>query len=630
MRNVIIYQLARDMGYWAPRTRYCEVVLNGNYDGIYVFMEKVTQNSERINMEPPTDPNWGFIAEIKPNFHLQEDDIYFGSQYVDRFWVVNYPNSEDLTPDMISFITDKVTTFDTALYSGSLPDYRDQFDMASFTDIILLNGLTRNPDFFLASTFINSNYNDPLHLGPVWDFNIALGNNEYSNNWNFEGWSMNTQLWSAPMVFNPVHNIQEQLAESWSRRRQSVLRLAEIDDLLDDYTEFLTEAQERDFERWPRLGEHVWPNYFIGDTWLEEVQWLRDWMHDRVAWLDTQWGIEMPVDPVINEINYNSADDFDPGDWVEIYNPMVEPLDVSGWCLRDENDSHSFYLPAETVIPADGYLVLCNSIFDFSAAFPGVDAVGNIGFGFSGGGEIIRLFNTEGLLVDYVLYDDDAPWPTAPDGNGPTLELISNNLNNNLADNWSASSLNYGSPGEINGSFQPVMLASFSVEPAANGALLQWTVTADNLNFALTGNSNGNQWDVPLNQMQNYNWSALDQHPIGPNETVLYRLNVIDENGSEYQVGTVEYSPNFIPMLALNSISPNPAKNDVSIRFTPGVGLNTRIAIYDLAGRLVKKVPTGPAAQLMTLNVDNLATGVYLLSLENETGRDTQKLIIQR
>jgi len=83
-------------------------------------------------------------------------------------------------------------------------------------------------------------------------------------------------------------------------------------------------------------------------------------------------------------------------------------------------------------------------------------------------------------------------------------------------------------------------------------------------------------------------------------------------------------------MLTLNSISPNPAKNDVSIRFTPGTGLNTRIAIYDLAGRLVKTVPTGPATQLMTLNIDNLATGVYLLSLENETGRDTQKLVIQR
>ncbi len=629
MRNVLVYQLARDLGYWAPRTRYCEVVLNGNYDGLYVFMEKVTQNSERINMEPPDDPNWGFIAEVKPDFHVQEDDIFFGTEYPNRFWVIKYPNADDLTPDMISFITDKVTTFDDALYSGSLPDYRDQFDMASFTDVILLNGLTRNADFFFASTFINSNYNDVLHLGPVWDFNIALGNNSYESHWDVEGWSMFVQLWAWPLVFNPYHNIQEQLSESWSRRRQSVLRLSEIDGLLDDYTELITESQERDFERWPRLGEHVWPNYFIGDTWLEEVQWLRNWIHNRVAWLDTQWGIEMPVDPVINEINYNSDDGFDPGDWVEIFNPMVEPLDVSGWCLRDEKDSHSFYLPADTVIPADGYLVLCKNLYDFSNAFPGVDAIGNIGFGFSGGGEIIRLFNTEGLLVDYVLYDDNAPWPTAPDGNGPTLELMSPNIDNNHYSNWTAST-GHGTPGQINGSFQPIFLSNFSVEPATDGALLQWTVIAENLSFTLTGNSNGSQWNVPLSQVNNYNWSALDQHPIGPNESVLYRLNVIDETGSEYQVGAVEYSHNFIPMLTLNSISPNPAKNDVSIRFSPGIGLNTRIAIYDLAGRLVKTVPTGPATQLMTLNVDNLATGVYLLSLENETGRDTQKLVIQR
>ncbi len=630
MRNVLIYQLARDLGYWAPRTQYCEVVLNGNYDGIYVFMERVTQNSSRINLEPPTDPDWGFLAEATPESRLKDDDIYFGSQYVDRFWVIKYPNADDLTPNMINFITDKVTTFDTALYSGSLPDYRDQFDMASFTDIILLNGLTRNIDFFFGSTFINSNYSDVLHLGPIWDFNIAFGNCDYLDSWETAGWAMNIQLWAAPLVFNPVHNIHDQLSESWSRRRQNVLRLSDIDNLLDDYTELLTESQERDFERWPRLGEYVWPNYFVGDTWLEEVQWMRDWIHDRVAWLDTQWEIEMPVDPVINEINYNSDDGFDPGDWVEIYNPAVEPLDVSGWCLRDEKDSHSFYLPADTVIPAAGYIVLCKDLSDFSNAFPSINAIGNIGFGFSGSGEIIRLFNTEGLLVDYVLYDDNAPWPTAPDGHGPTLELISNNLDNNLAESWDASSFDYGSPGQINQAFQPIFLANFSVEPATDGALLQWTVTAENLGFVLTGNSNGNQWDVPLSQVNINNWSALDQHPINPNDTVLYRLNVIDETGSEYQVGTVEYSPNFIPMLTLNSISPNPAKNDVSIRFAPGIGLNTRIAIYDLTGRLVKTVPTGPATQLMTLNVNNLATGVYLLSLENETGRDTQKLVIQR
>jgi len=153
---------------------------------------------------------------------------------------------------------------------------------------------------------------------------------------------------------------------------------------------------------------------------------------------------------VINEINYNSSGVFNPGDWVEFYNPQPYPLNISNWYFKDEDDEHSFIFPENTFLAPLGYLVLCEDLDDFSELFTDVDNyIGEMGFGFSGSGELLRLYNSSGTLVDTVHYDDSAPWPTGPDGNGPTLELISPYIDNSLAESWMASP-DYGTPGKVN------------------------------------------------------------------------------------------------------------------------------------------------------------------------------------
>ena len=157
---------------------------------------------------------------------------------------------------------------------------------------------------------------------------------------------------------------------------------------------------------------------------------------------------------VINEINYNSADnEFDPDDWVELYNPTSETISIGLWEFKDENDDHVFTIAEDVSLAPDQYLVLCKDGAAFTALFPDVsNYVGDLGFGLSGDGELIRLFDSSGVLVDAVEYDDSDPWPEEPDGNGPTLELINPNVDNALAENWSASS-GYGSPGSLNSSY---------------------------------------------------------------------------------------------------------------------------------------------------------------------------------
>lgn len=149
---------------------------------------------------------------------------------------------------------------------------------------------------------------------------------------------------------------------------------------------------------------------------------------------------------IISEINYHSADDFDPGDWVELHNPAGSPVDLSGWIFRDEFDDRAFTIPNSTLLPAGGYLVLCRDVPAFRALFPDVTGVlGNLGFGFNAGGESLRLFDAEARLHDSVEYDDEPPWPTGPDGGGATLELIDPGLDNALPESWAASA-GHGTP----------------------------------------------------------------------------------------------------------------------------------------------------------------------------------------
>jgi len=167
-----------------------------------------------------------------------------------------------------------------------------------------------------------------------------------------------------------------------------------------------------------------------------------------VAYFETSQEIDPVI--VINEINYHSGEVDNPGDWVELYNRKDEIIDLTGWTFKDEKDDHVYTFSDGYEIDPQGFIILCEDISAFRSEFPDVqNSIGNLGFGLSNGGELIRLFNADNILVDAVHYDDEDPWPTEPDGLGPTLELIEPSLNNDLPENWKAS-IEIGTPGKQN------------------------------------------------------------------------------------------------------------------------------------------------------------------------------------
>lgn len=156
---------------------------------------------------------------------------------------------------------------------------------------------------------------------------------------------------------------------------------------------------------------------------------------------------------VINEINYNSNSNFNTEDWIELFNTSSRPADISGWRFKDEDNNHNFIFPENTIISGKGYLVVCIDTALFKSKFPNViNIIGNTGFGLSGSGELIRIYDKNLSIVDSLTYDDSSPWPTAPDGQGASLSLINPYLDNSIPQSWKAS-IQHGTPGTINDVF---------------------------------------------------------------------------------------------------------------------------------------------------------------------------------
>lgn len=153
---------------------------------------------------------------------------------------------------------------------------------------------------------------------------------------------------------------------------------------------------------------------------------------------------------VINEISYNPPEDPDLVEFIELYNAEATPIDISGWSLT-EFASPGYTFPSATILAAGAFVVVAKDPSALLAATGySTPHQWSVNDSLSNGGEPIRLSDALGIVVDRVVYDDVPPWPTSPDGAGPSLELIDPLLDNSQANAWLASLGTYGTPGAPN------------------------------------------------------------------------------------------------------------------------------------------------------------------------------------
>lgn len=299
MRNVLSYELSRRMGGYAPRTKYCELILNDEYMGVYVLTEKIKRDKNRVDIAKLTendtigdDLTGGYILQVD---RAQEPGWY--SVFNDKKFFTNiYPGDDilDVQNDYIqNFIYNVELNFDN-LNNTNDTTIGEIIDINSYADFTIINELAKNVDAYRLSTYMYKDKDSKdgrLKMGPVWDFNIAYGNNlnylAYTtpnfiyNDTTFEDITL---FWFRKLMSETffTNNIRCR----WDDLRTNILSDNSVSNLIDSCSNFLNEAQERNFEKWDILGHNVWPNYYVGDTYPEEITILKDWLISRLQWID--------------------------------------------------------------------------------------------------------------------------------------------------------------------------------------------------------------------------------------------------------------------------------------------------------------------------------------------------------
>ena len=185
-----------------------------------------------------------------------------------------------------------MNAFETALVGKDFKDpehgYAKYIDILAFIDYFIINELFRNIDGFRYSTYMYKERGGPLHMGPVWDFNLSMGNSSFYQGWETRGWLIDTTpvpFWWDRLLTD--RNFTHKLVKRWKALRKDGLATSKLLKEIDRTAEYLSEAQKRNFQRWPVLGSKLFGNPNRGyATYQQEVQQLKRWLLARLKWMD--------------------------------------------------------------------------------------------------------------------------------------------------------------------------------------------------------------------------------------------------------------------------------------------------------------------------------------------------------
>ena len=303
IRNTLAYELANQMGFYAPRNKFIELFINeredllieGGYKGVYTLIEKIKRDKDRVNIErlnpDDIDISGGYIIEMNPLKRIKKYESYFITQMGTAF-IIKYPNKEKITSMQKEWITDYINDFENSLYSNNFNDinegYKKYINIDSFIDYIILNELFQNIDVFWAGTFLYKDKEDKISIGPIWDFDASSGNHvfrEDSPYIKFTGFDYLEKTWTE-MLFKDNDFTTRYIAR-WNELRNNVFMDENINSIIKKNVEELSVAQKRNFNKWDILGKYVWPNPEpYANTYEEEIEKLKEWFFNRTSWID--------------------------------------------------------------------------------------------------------------------------------------------------------------------------------------------------------------------------------------------------------------------------------------------------------------------------------------------------------
>ncbi|HEY5913173.1 MAG TPA: CotH kinase family protein, partial [Verrucomicrobiae bacterium] len=318
LNNVISHELFEAMGHYAVRRRYVEVFLHrtagrlssSDYQGIYVLLERIRVHKNRVDV-PTLTPTDNLPPEVTGGYLFSKDRVDPGSVTVTtssgQQLNVLYPKPDKISQPQYDYFGGYLNAFEAALYSANWRDpltgYAAYIDVDSFVDYHWIVEYPKNIDGVRLSNYLHKHRNGKIHEGPIWDWDLSWGNANYADGGRTNGWYYplmgdSDDMWLRKLRTDP--DFAQRIIDRWGELRVGVFSESNVLARIDQITNYLYEAQAREFACWPRLGTYVWPNpdgaaggwdvdYVNPTSYAGIIAESRKYFVGRYHWIDEQF-----------------------------------------------------------------------------------------------------------------------------------------------------------------------------------------------------------------------------------------------------------------------------------------------------------------------------------------------------
>ncbi len=291
IRNYLSLEMAKTLKGldFTPTSYPVDVFLNGSYIGIYSLGEQIEAATSRVDIaEEAQGVDTAYLLEIGG---YEEGDVYGVEYFNAGTWKnvkIKSPDTKSLTPEQISNLQAYLEAADQAVVTGG--NYEAYVDMNSFLDWLILTEFTYNTDAgFYRSVYLTKEGDGKLQFGPVWDFDLALGNLAINDS-AYQSWATSRNgyvgtTWTTYLYEDET--FMEQFRERWNAVKDTLLDTAL--QVCEEMTEKLSDSWNENQRVWPNIGIRLaWEWEFMTEmtTLKEQIQYLEQFLEGRYAFLD--------------------------------------------------------------------------------------------------------------------------------------------------------------------------------------------------------------------------------------------------------------------------------------------------------------------------------------------------------
>ncbi|MBI2258866.1 MAG: CotH kinase family protein [Flavobacteriia bacterium] len=309
LRDVLTFDLSQKMGHYASNWKFCELMINNQYLGVYILMERIKKDNDRVDISNLDEDDLegdsltgGYI--VKVDKLTGENTGSWTSNYnAEVVFQVHDPEFDELNPIQFNYIKNYLNSFEDNLNSLEFDDpingYSSFIETESFYDFFILQELGRTVDGYRSSAFLHKDkiggkFDGKLVAGPMWDFNLSYGNADYCDAMLTTGWQYNFDeicdftssipfWWEKLLASSKYRN---GLKCRWLELRNGVLHTDSLHHFIDSMANYLEEARIRNFIQWPIIGVYVNWNAFVGNSYEEDLNYFKNYITQRALWID--------------------------------------------------------------------------------------------------------------------------------------------------------------------------------------------------------------------------------------------------------------------------------------------------------------------------------------------------------